>query len=227
MLIDNQAQPVVDEVQIAERAMDVIRRNAGRSIRMAALGQEVSKGLNVSLRGILGKKPLSQLLRTTYPSELLITGEGTDVEVALAPEGAGQSPARKYDPAVFSAFSKPIAEGFKRWLKVSRPFKFSDLPSDQTGHGLEVEVTVSPDQFPSRLERNAAVEAAIGAWSERVGIDLSALPSNKKPSASLTSQGPVGDRGVLALRALAEAIPTSERGRYSLPLDLIGRLLGV
>jgi hypothetical protein len=147
-------------------------------------------------------------------------------------QSVGQIGRIKFDPAVWAAFAKPINEECRRWLSTRRPLQFDDIGGggEQPQERTEVPKEKIPDPNMPREERDKLIVANILAWCEEHGVNaqqLAAIPKDRPPEFSLRGAGrDASSKGVSILRDLVEAIPKDERHNYSLPLNLIGRLLG-
>jgi hypothetical protein len=207
------------EAKLAEAAWAVLLDKPDGPISVAKLGQAIGRRTGLSIRGVLGSKPLSQFLRERFAGKLDIKGQGPAVEVDFA---TGDSPeSRRFDPAVFAAFSKELG-GERRWLKITRPFRFNDGEASKTDNALEVPgAMIAPADMP-RDARIELIEHNIRAWSKEHGLDDAAFVAQPKvkPPPSEAKRA-----GVEALMNLIEAVPPAERRNFTLPLDLIARLL--
>jgi hypothetical protein len=211
--------------EIADAAVALLKEQGGGPLALARLGQLVAKRYQISIRAVLGSKPLSQVLRDTYGDKLHIEGDGPDIEVALStspPTGTK----RRYDAAVFSAFSKPLAQGARRWLRTSPPFSFKDLPdtsSDPDAREVSASLIVPDDS--DRPQRIKKIEESIALWATANGVEHETLlrPLRLGRDVQDTQEG---NAGLAAIRSLLAAIPPAERKDFNLSLDLLAKLIG-
>ncbi len=229
MAILKQAAPEVDDQTVAETARTVLNRTG--SMSMAQLGQQLSREFQFPLRALLGPRKLSRILTDYFGTSVRISGDSGS-EIVSLDQSVGQIGRIKFDPAVWAAFAKPINEECRRWLSTRRPLQFDDIGGggEQPQERTEVPKEKIPDPNMPREERDKLIVANILAWCEEHGVNaqqLAAIPKDRPPEFSLRGAGrDASSKGVSILRDLVEAIPKDERHNYSLPLNLIGRLLG-
>lgn len=209
---------------IAEAAMSILEAEGGGPMSLARLGQLVGKRESVSIRATLGSKPLSQLLRESFGDRLNITGEGAEIEVSIATNSTPLK--RRYDASVFSAFSKPLEPGRRRWLRTVQPYKFYDAVdpvADPTAREIPASFIVSEE--PDRQLKADKAEAAIARWTAEHGLDSTNYLKPLKIRSELARAGD-SHPGLEALRSIVAAIPPGERKDLTLSLDLIAKLIG-
>ena len=218
----------VTEEAVANDALALLESTPAQPVRLAWLGQQMNYRLGVSIRSILGTKRLSQLLTEHFGTKLSFSGEGPELAVAL-----GSSGNFTWDPAIWAAFSKPVPDGHKRWVKATHPMRFEDLPTDQQGPTgfLPVPNDDIPDPVLEKDQRRPLIQNAISAWCSEHMLNPEVLGRKSKRSTSelevdhKATASTAQAKGTAALLALIDAIPADERRSYSLPIDLIGRLL--
>jgi hypothetical protein len=127
---------------------------------------------------------------------------------------------------VFSAFSKPLAQGARRWLRTSPPFSFKDLPdtsSDPDAREVSASLIVPDDS--DRPQRIKKIEESIALWATANGVEHETLlrPLRLGRDVQDTQEG---NAGLAAIRSLLAAIPPAERKDFNLSLDLLAKLIG-
>jgi hypothetical protein len=226
----------IGDAEVAEAAKELLKR-AGDSMSLAALGQQLSRHFERPLRAVLGRRKLLPILRDQLGTSIQIDGEsGSERATLKQGDGADRHSGKiKFDPAVWAAFAKPILDGKQRWISVQKPFEFDDLDegSEHPPGRVEVPSTMIPAQELGRPERDSQIISNIGLWCQQhslVPAELAAVPKQRAPAqrtslSSLAGREASSSKGVSALRALLEAIPAAEQAQYSIPLNLVGRLL--
>lgn len=211
-----------DAAKIAQAAIEILRAREGKAISLQQLGLEIVQRERIAIRQSLGTKPLGMFLREQFPDQIRFLGESKDKEVVLDTPSQASLTKPRFDSAVFTAFSQELPVEQRRWLKPERPFRFKNTDGDPPEPSwIEVPRDIIPGSIIPRPERTKLVEAAIVGWCEINNLDPQNFlsVSTRKPETSSIS------RGTMALKAMVDAIPASERHQYSLPIDLISRLL--
>lgn len=219
----------IDARQIASAAMEILRDEGTTGpYYMSRLGTRLSAQFGMPLRQLLGSEKLSALLKRSLGNVLVFEGQGTTLTVRVDEANAARKQTLRYDPAIWAAFSKPIPERFRRFLRTERPFEFDDIEvgSTRPSSGLEIERERIPDANLGRPERDSHIMHQIEEWCERNGVPSAGLLLNKTTKGGEIRSAPrSGGTHVEVVVKFIEAIPVDERPRYSLPIDLLYRLL--
>jgi hypothetical protein len=227
---DHTSTEYIDDKTIAEAAQKILE-DIPEGMSLAKLGQQLSRKFEFPLRHVLGSRKLSPVLRREIGSALEFGGTSGSETVRLV---TTDHLARKirFDPAVWAAFAKPIKANCLRWMSVEKPLTFDDIDESSAPPENRLQILASsiPDEALPHDERDRQVGESILAWCTENGlspIDFSHSAKERlKPEISQNSrtfQPP--HKGTAALIALVAAIPLEERANYSIPLNLIGRLL--
>jgi hypothetical protein len=227
----------VSDSDIANEALVILQapEQHGRAILLSYLGGRLSaKYAPAPWRRVMGGRNLRHVLDRELGNRIAFEGEGSQIAVALAPETAIGAPTPRFDKTAWAAFAKPIAPGFRRVLYPTRPIRFNDEPGDlpltiKTG-GFEVEPHLVPDAAVPRPARDRMVHESIKQWCALQEVEISILLEDTESEAiaksnSTTPTRPQAAPGLIALERLISAIPSAERKNFSLPLDLLHRLI--
>lgn len=223
------AQGVSDQ-DIAVAVREILTDAEG-PLLMSTLGSRLSRKFAKPLREILGNRKLKSVIESSLGSRAAMTGSLSKIEVRLLDDAEVPQP-RRYDPTVWAAFAKPITPGKSaRGIDVSPPFGFDDF--DELGdvpHDWKVIPTsIIPPSELEKIEREPLIKDAILKWCLDHNVDPQSLnvtgrQRNAKP-ADVVSRNSIEDDRRAALLSFIEAVPASERGRFTLPLDLIHQFL--
>lgn len=210
---------------IADAALPLMEAHP-EGLLLSRLGFELRRELGDNFRVLLGSKRLGDVLRQYVGSRALFDGHGSEMKVRLLPKIETQrAPIIHFEPRFWAAFSKPIRPpSTQRWLQTEHPFQFEDLQSGESAPAgwMEVQASRIPSVALPTSERSSAIIESIGAWCAANRLDPEQFRQRARQRAQSTSPP---SPGVLALRALVDAVPENERAKFSLPLDLISRLL--
>jgi hypothetical protein len=224
--------PVSDE-EIAKEALAILTSADDHSnpILLSALGMKLSTKFS-PWREVLAGRLLSKVLASQLRDRVIFEGEGPQQMIRLSRESELSSNAR-FDKTIWAAFSKPIPPGTRRILRPRRPFRFTDeaaeSPLTSEADSYEVEPDLVPSEGLPRPTRDQAIIGSIKQWASLHNIELNPLlevsginNGRQIATSAVRSTAPLG---VDALVKMIAAIPVSERKNYSLPLDLIYRLI--
>lgn len=220
--------------QITTEVLDLLREEAGANepVLLAKIGARLSTRLGQPLKSILGSTRLSDVIRTSLGETVRFEGAGSTLRVSIDDTGAGTRPVR-YDTVFWAAFSKPLADQHRRFITPRRPFHFMDIQADhEAPEGrVEIEADLVPDVALSKPERDARISEAIQTWCTKNNLlprdFIRKVPADHEKSLVKELHRDNTELGTAAIAAIAAAIPVEERGRYSLPLDLVCRLLSL
>jgi hypothetical protein len=236
-MLESEKNYQVSDAEVAEAAKALLVRAPSHSMTMASLGQLLSRTFEKPLRSVLGRRKLLPVLREQFGNTIQITGDsGSEIATLVEGEGASHVGTRiQFDPAIWAAFAKPIAEPKRRHISLRRPFDFDDIADGAPipPGTVEVPKTRIPDEKLERPERDALIVSNITAWCEEHNLsphDCAAAPKQRSHShrtlvGLAVDHGPNTSKGLVALKILVEAIPQQEQAQFSLPLNLIGKLL--
>lgn len=207
-----------------------ILESSDSPIKVAWLGQELNRVLDVSIRQVLGTKPLGDLLLERYGDTYEIQGIGPHKEIGKQGTWKFRHPGTQYRSEFWTCFNTPRDSENRRWISKISPFisiDQKDCPGEQY---LEIEprfLILEGQDVP-----NAAkfVRQNIQNWAVEHNFDLNLV---QRPEDDQMPRSPRRDErseassdfGMRAVRALLDAIPENERSQYSIPLDLLARLL--
>ncbi|MFK3797130.1 hypothetical protein [Pseudomonas sp. NPDC088444] len=122
--------------------------------------------------------------------------------------------------ALVAAFSHSIRDDFERYMRVDPPLRFLDLPRTEVrpeGFVHIERVHLITSESPQGAYAEASIHAQIVEWLEKNGLDIQRF-MHKTPAQVR------GEKSVLTL--LMESLTESELKRVSLPLDIVGKLMG-
>jgi hypothetical protein len=219
--------PITDQ-RIAESVLQVLREQSDplQPQYLAAVGNRVSSLIGIPLRQILGGRKFRSVLASQLGQKLIFEGEPTEMRVKLASLSAADTQPIRFASRFWAAFSIPIPPSCKRWIRPTAPFEFENRPEAIGGEPGEIEI--SPDHIPSttlpRSERDVAIVDQIKRWCSANDKSIETFRETRdvRPSPIRVDKSNPGLSSVLQL---IEAVPESERGNFSLPLNLLHRLL--
>jgi hypothetical protein len=217
--------------RIASTARDILL-TYDQAIYLSRLGQDLGKTLGVSIKQVLGSRRLGDFIKEHLGEEFQVWGEGPYKRVGRQAEAEAEGaskPRVMFDPVVWKAFSTPIPEGSRRWLSTITPVSVFDSAQQQASESL-IEVTAADivGAVENQADRGAAIASAIKAWRGAHDVPQEALAFDRpKPRVTAAARPKGEENGLTALKLLVSTIPEAERSKYSLPLNLIGRLLQV
>lgn len=209
-----------------------ILEDAEGPMKLSLLGQLLNQRLDASIRQVLGNKPLGDLVLEHFGDRFEIQGHGPHKEVGRIGEWVLERPSPRYDPRFWKHFSSSVGEGLTRWISDNDPYRSIDqTTAPQDGDYIEIEGHFLPQPGQELLNRGRFIRQNIETWARAHSFDLSRIetPSelgagDAKSSARL-ARNKSADFGTRAIQAILDAIPEDERSNYSLPLNLVARLM--
>lgn len=198
-----------------------------RAMLLSRLGQALQKdGFNLGrgrLAGFLNSELAGAIQLVPRPDDSKVLGALpaglTETAVAEStsppPTLGGESPAPRYAPSVWAAFTKPLAPDASRVVEFDPP-RFRDQPSASTP---AESLTVPREQLCVReanetpADHRARVQAAVKQWLDNNGVALERVVDR-----------PRRHQGHSLLDQLIAALSIEQRQRLSLPLDIVERL---
>jgi hypothetical protein len=229
-VVEAPANRTPSDAEIADAARLALRTHAG-TIYLSRLGQDLRQAFGANFKIALGTRTLGDFVNEHLSDTYEVWGRGPFKRVGVlgsASDDDAPPSRKKYLDAVWKAFSTPGREGHRRWITIGPPLSYVDAQDAPTKDSVEIspDLIVVEDGRPRR-ERADAIGTSIRLWAETAGIPSSNL--EEAPSETTPSKPRRADNanGADALRRLIAVIPEEERARYSLPMNLIGRLLQV
>lgn len=200
--------------------------NKHEPLLLSKLGQ-LAAARGFVLHQELGGRKLSQFIQQELADELEVKSPNDSgillsaipknwsvVEAALPiddkPDG---SPPAGLNRAFLSAFGRPIADGFERWVRIDPPIRFRDLPSDQRPTEDYVQIDRSLLTNPSS---DFEAFAQANKWISAKGFEIQRFMLKAKAQVR-------SDKSLLS--QLIESLTESELKRVSLPLDIVEKLM--
>ncbi len=228
-MAETPVQAIPSDTDIADTARAALQDRA-ETIYLSRLGQDLRQVYGASFKAALGTRSLGDFVAEHLGDTYEVWGKGPYKRVGVIGSAAADDaplPRDKYPDALWKAFGTPLPEGCRRWVSLGPPLSVENA-RDAPGEAA-IEITadfVVEEDGRSRRERAAAIGASIRGWASQAGLPMASLV--ERPVAAPPAQSP-GARsdGVEALWQLIAAIPQEERARYSLPMNLVGRLLQV
>jgi hypothetical protein len=221
--------PISDE-RIAESVLQVLREQPDplQPQYLAAVGNRVSSLVGIPLKQILGGRKFRAVLHYQLGDKLIFEGEPSGLQVRLSSLAASDTQPIRFNSSFWAGFSKPIAPESRRWMRSTPPFQFEDRPKAAMGASDEVEITL--DYIPSttlpRSERDVAIVNQIKRWCGENNKSPELFRETRDVGWSPHPEKRATDKaGLSSVIRLIEAIPETERGNFSLPLNLLHRLL--
>ena len=207
--------------------MEILREADGAPIYLSQIGGKLARKLGEPVKEITEGKRLSEIIREHLAEQVTFTGSGATLAVGLNSIELSKPQAIRFDKVFWTAFSKPIREGFRRFIQTDSPYNFVDVQGEQqeTSKGIEIEPAFVPDSHLPKNIRDEEISNSINQWCIENG--LKPIDFARSEAGSRKAGAPSGkdSSGIRALRNLIDEIPANERHGYSLPLDLLGRLL--
>jgi len=142
---------------------------------------------------------------------------------------------RRYAPALWAAFIKPLAEGARRWISVEEPVHFYDLPATETPKDGTLEISreaiVAPP--PNVLVNGEAVGKNISQWLSQHSIPADNVAFKSRgisPVARLTDDD-FQRRPVIRSRDVSRQffnmLPEEMKKRFQIPADIVEYILSL
>jgi hypothetical protein len=225
--------------QIVDAAQRILAAEApgGQPMLMSRLGLRLSSTLGGdNLRAALGQKKLREVLSFALGDQVVFEGPVSSLTVRLSNQNGQPSRTQRFDPALWAAFAKVISDNKVRHLKVSKPIDFKDCDEGTplSVGWVVVDRELIPDPEMPKPTRDSEIIKSIYSFAENHSLPVASfLASNTRPVRNAVTSNPSPSSGgneprrwgASALLAMIEAVPASERQKYSLPLDLLHRLL--
>jgi hypothetical protein len=203
----------------------------GEPVLLAKLGQ-IAASRGFILHNELNGLKLSQFIQQELSDELEVmspNASGTVLGVGpknppipqLSPTAPiTASPLDGLTRAVVAAFTNILRDGYERYLRTEPPLRYQDVVQGEAapeGYVHIQRVHLPTDGSPPDAYLPDCIHAQITAWIEQQSLDLQSFMH--KGAAQ-----PRSEKSVLTL--LIESLTESELKRVSLPLDIIGKLMG-
>ncbi|WP_428414502.1 hypothetical protein [Pararhizobium sp.] len=199
-------------------------KNAGVNIELHLAGRKLRDAIREDASTDL-RLVKSDLTWGAVPREVEIPADVKELFVATT-KVAGKNETVRFGRGVWSAFSKPLKEGMRRFLDIGPPSKVYDLyvedPLPPGGVEVPEEYIYNPSSelLPSE-DRDQAIEIKIRSWASFRGIDIADLSLGKGRSDDRKTDGVAGSlTDFLDLSRLSSA----EKARIQLPLDLLDKI---
>lgn len=214
---------------IAETARRVLDDKAG-AIYLSRLGQDLRTEFGTGFKLALGSRSLGDFVAERLSDKYEVWGKGPYKRVGphgSADQDTAPRPRLKYLDVVWKAFSFPIEEGLRRWIDLGPPPYCVDTKEPPADDALEVPSEFVIGDGHARRERADAIASSIQRWADLNNVPLNKLEEQVRPNAKDAYRATEFPESLTALRRMIATIPDEERARYSLPLNLLGRLLQV
>lgn len=217
------------DADITEAARSALHRHAG-TIYLSRLGQDLRQVFGANFKISLGTRSLGEFVTQHLGDSYEVWGRGPYKRVGVlgSAELDKAPPSQdKYPDILWRAFGTPVPDGCKRWVTIGPPLSVEDAGATPGDAAIEVspDLVVSEDGRGPR-ERAAAIGASIRRWAEASGVSRETIVEARQTPRS-TGHPTKRQAGVEALRQLIATIPEAERAHYTLPMNLLGRLLQV
>lgn len=228
-MVESQVEERPSDADITEAARSALHRHAS-TIYLSKLGQDLRQVFGANFKIALGTRSLGDFITEHLGDSYEVWGKGPYKRIGVLGSAATDDappPREKYPDALWRAFGTPVANGCKRWVTIGPPLLVEDTEAALDDAAIEVSRNlIVVDDGRGRRERAAAIGASIRRWAETTGIAEASLtepPRAANPPIHRTGHHP----GVEALRQLIAVIPEVERAQYTLPMNLLWRLLQV
>jgi hypothetical protein len=229
----------VSEQDIAD-AVKAVLASSPEPHLLSTLGNVLSKKFERPIRDILGETKLRTIIERYLGNEVQFQGGNSRLEVRILPVEP-----HRYNRKFWTAFSKPVLSGRRRWIEPNYPFNFHDYEDGEEppkGY-LHIESSLVPAPEIPKDDRDVKIREIIQSWCagvKRPAFDFSITPETKpvrrtpetgnaerntQPFVKTKVESGIIHYRVDALIKFIDAIPEAERSRYSLPLDLIRRFV--
>ncbi|WP_267433844.1 hypothetical protein [Sphingomonas sp. GM_Shp_1] len=228
-MAETPVQAIPSDTDIADAARAALQDRA-QTIYLSRLGQDLRQVYGASFKAALGTRSLGDFVVEHLGDTYEVWGKGPYKRVGVIGSAAADDappPLDKYPDTLWRAFGTPLPEGCRRWVSLGPPLSVEDAWDAPQQAAIEITADfVVEEDGRSRRERAAAIGASIRRWASQAGLPMTSLV--EQAAAVPRAQPPSGrPDGPEALRQLIAAIPEEERARYSLPMNLVGRLLQV
>ncbi len=228
-MADTPVEERLSDADITEAARSALHRHAS-TIYLSKLGQDLRQVFGANFKTALGPRSLGDFITENLGDSYEVWGKGPYKRVGVLGSAATDEappPRAKYPDMLWKAFSTPVPDGCKRWVTIGPPLLVED--TDATPGDAAIEVSpdlVVVDDGRGRRERAVAIGASIRRWIDATGVAQQSLLESERASSPPIS--PTGHHaGAEALRQLIALIPEGERAQYTLPMNLLWRLLQV
>ena len=212
---------------IAEAAYKILKEEKS-PIYLSRLGQDLRKEFATSFKPALGARSLGDFVSEHLGDKYEVWGKGPYKRVGVIGSAAEDDilkPRQKFKDAVWEAFSTPLPDGHLRWIDIGPPLAVlhnAERPSD-SAVGIASEFIIL-DSLPR--QRASEITASIRRWAETHAVASDALQDDMPVKKSVSANRETTPlEGLEALRRMISVIPEGERSQYSLPMNLLGRLL--
>lgn len=217
------------DADIMEAARSALHRHAS-TIYLSRLGQDLRQVFGANFKIALGTRSLGDFMTEHLGDSYEVWGKGPYKRIGVLGSAATDDappPREKYPDALWRAFGTPVPDGCKRWVTIGPPLLVEDREAAPDEAAIEVSSAfIVANDGRSRRERAVAIGASIRRWAEATDIAQQSLVEPER--AANPPIHPTGHHaGAEALRQLIAIIPEGERAQYSLPMDLLWRLLQV
>jgi hypothetical protein len=225
------------ENDLAALLLEILRKEGAQNepVRLSVVGQRLAARLARPLRDVLAGEKLRAVVERLLRGAAIFEGHGPKLAVRIGQSGEATKRPIRFDPRLWAGFSKAIPPEKRRYIGLSGPFNFFDtIESVSDTYKIEISRDMVPDQAIPKQERDAQIVSNIEQWCRSNGLDpLDFVPYQApvrltEPIAHPEVPTHGSDKpaaGVDALLKLIEVVPEDQRAKYSLPIDLIYRLL--
>ncbi len=165
------------------------------------------------------KSPENEIVRITLPSTVTVEGN----MLHLFPKRGERSPSNKrYNPALWAAFSKPLVDNHTRLIGFEPRLHFKDIESTEKQDTANIKVKssliVTEDMESDADKRVTKICSNITNWIRDNNVsDADAIMSKTLQTTSRYKNS--------TLDLLIDALPESDLKRIQMPLDVIAKLL--
>ena len=228
-VVETPLQEAPSDADIAKAARLALQKHTG-TIYLSRLGQDLRQAFGPAFKAALGTRSLGSFVDEHLGDNYEVWGKGPYKRIGVLGSAATDvtpSPRKKYHDAVWEAFSTPVQEGCRRWITIGPPLSVTDAEEAPADSAVEIAPDLIIEDGRSHRERSDAIATSIQHWANMAGISSSSLEEERPQTIPSTPHQNQNASGTEALRRLIAAIPVEERAHYSLPMNLVGRLLQV
>lgn len=228
-MADTPAEERPSDADITEAARSALDRHAS-TIYLSKLGQDLRQVFGANFKIALGTRSLSDFITEHLSDSYEVWGKGPYKRIGVLGSAATDDappPRAKFPDILWKAFGTAVPDGCKRWVTLGPPLLVEDAEAAPGDAAIQVSPDlVVVDDGQGRRERAAAIGASIRRWAEATGVSQQILLEPER--AENPPIHPTGHHsGAEALRQLIALIPEGERADYTLPMNLLWRLLQV
>lgn len=196
-------------------ALGTILRKQFKELDKQTNGTKLSDYLRVAMKDsvTLIQNPKDKIAWAVIPAGIAIPG---DDKAALFETPADvATPPGMIDKRLWAAFSVPLADGNRRWVRLEPTVWFSDLPDQANPEPNHFEVsrnTIIPAGAAAPVDRTAQLRRHIEQWVKEIGVNAN-ITQEKKPAV----------RSLLDL--FVNTLTAEQLSQTNMRLDVIKRLM--